>query len=217
MQTPERMIEDVPEDLDELLDRGFRFALSLTRDRADAEDLIQDAVTSMLTKEASWHPSYLFATIRNRFIDGYRRTQNVKFVSLESEMESVFANASQPLDTPDTFESARLHGALGALRTDESEALFLAVVEGFTAEEIAQITQRPRGTVLSLIFRAKRKLRAALECPAAFHRGAQRAPDTLGTCAKACCSPFRSRVAAPASFGARSQRRRFGIGQGEGF
>lgn len=170
MQTPERMVDDVPADLDELLDRGFRFALSLTRDRADAEDLIQDAVTSMLTKEASWHPSYLFATIRNRFIDGYRRKQSVKFVSLENEMESVFADASQPLDTRDAFESARLHGALGALRTDESEALFLAVVEGFTAEEIAQITGRPRGTVLSVIFRAKLKLRAALERPAAYSR-----------------------------------------------
>ncbi|MHB0969797.1 MAG: RNA polymerase sigma factor [Thermoanaerobaculia bacterium] len=165
MQTPERMIEDVPEDLDGLLDRGFRFALSLTHDSSDAEDLIQDAVTAMLTKGASWHPSYLFATIRNRFIDGYRRKQNLKFVSLESEMESVFADASQPLDTLDTFESAQLHCALGALRADESEALFLAVVEGFTAEEIAQITRRPRGTVLSLIYRAKRKLRAALEWP----------------------------------------------------
>lgn len=162
MQSREQLTDVAPEDLDEMLDRGFRFALSLTHDRSDAEDLVQDAVATMLAKGASWQRPYLFATIRNRYIDGYRRRQNLQFVSLESETESVFPDASRTFEPVDTLESAQLHGALGALRTDERETLFLAVVEGYTAEEISRITSRPRGTVLSLLFRAKRKLRDTL-------------------------------------------------------
>lgn len=162
MQSAEQLADAAHEDLDEMLDRGFRFALSLTHDRTDAEDLIQDAVATMLVKGASWQRPYLFATIRNRYIDGYRRRQNLEFVSLESQTESVFRNASGPLESVDPFESAQLQGALGGLRTDERETLYLAVVEGYTAEEIARITNRPRGTVLSLLFRAKRKLRDKL-------------------------------------------------------
>lgn len=165
MHIRERMNGSSSDDLDELLDRGFRYALSLTHDRCNAEDLIQDAVTTMLAKRASWERSYLFATIRNRFIDGYRRKQILRFVSLESETESDFANgaeASEPLEFLDFFAATHLHAALGSLRDDEREVLFLAVVEGYTAEEIARITGRSRGTVLSLIFRAKRKLRETL-------------------------------------------------------
>jgi RNA polymerase sigma-70 factor, ECF subfamily len=66
-----------------------------------------------------------------------------------------------------------LHEALGSLREDERETLFLAVVEGYTAEEIAQLSGRPRGTVLSMLFRAKGKLREKLSGKRGFtSRGA---------------------------------------------
>ena len=60
-----------------------------------------------------------------------------------------------------------LHRALGTLRPDERETLFLAVVEGYTAQEIADMTQRPRGTILSLLHRTKEKLRNLLRRPGA--------------------------------------------------
>lgn len=149
------------DELDELLDRGLRYALSLTRDRCDAEDLLQDAAAAMLAKGVEWKIYYLFATIRNRFIDRCRRAQRVAFIPLENHLS--FANACDTRDAADCLERDRLHRALGSLRDDERETLFLAVVEGFTAEEIAQLTGRARGTVLSVIFRAKRKLRTILE------------------------------------------------------
>lgn len=48
---------------------------------------------------------------------------------------------------------------LAGLKTAERETLFLNCVEGYTADEIARHTGQPRGTVLSLLSRAKRKLR----------------------------------------------------------
>lgn len=60
------------------------------------------------------------------------------------------------------IDSAELERALALLRPLEREALFLAAVEGYTAKEIGELTQQPRGTVLSLIHRARHKLRSAL-------------------------------------------------------
>ena len=55
-----------------------------------------------------------------------------------------------------------MHRALGRLRDDEREVLFLAAVEGYTATELAELTDKPRGTILSMIHRAKKKLREVL-------------------------------------------------------
>ena len=49
---------------------------------------------------------------------------------------------------------------LAKLRDIEREALFLHIVEGYSANEIATLTGRPRGTVLSLIHRSRKKLAA---------------------------------------------------------
>ena len=55
-----------------------------------------------------------------------------------------------------------LHQALGRLKRSERELLYLAIVESYTATEIAEITGRPRGTVLSTLHRSKQKLRDLL-------------------------------------------------------
>jgi RNA polymerase sigma-70 factor (ECF subfamily) len=65
-------------------------------------------------------------------------------------------------EAPDVLQNGSLDRALGSLRTEERETLFLAVVEGYTAEEIAELTARPRGTILSLLYRTKAKLRNLL-------------------------------------------------------
>jgi len=52
---------------------------------------------------------------------------------------------------------------LAALRTVEREALYLQIVEGYTAFEIAELTQSSRGSVLSLIYRARKKLQKSIE------------------------------------------------------
>ena len=57
-----------------------------------------------------------------------------------------------------------MDAALGRLRIEEREALYLAAVEGYTASEIAELTDRPRGSVLSLLHRAKARLRDVLRC-----------------------------------------------------
>lgn len=150
---------EMPEGIDSLLESGYRYAFSLARDAAAAEDLVQDACLSILAAGAAWERRYLFATIRNRFIDGYRKNRKILFLSLERDEES---GEGEPVDpnweAPDVLQSGLLERALASLRPEERETLYLAVVEGYTAEEIAELTSRPRGTILSLLHRTKAKL-----------------------------------------------------------
>ncbi len=160
---PAKRQRELPESIDALLERGYRYAFSLAHDAIEAEDLLQDACLSILGSDGSWEPSYLFATIRNRFIDRYRRNRKILFLSLENEEQaSEVDHEDSNWDAPDVLQNGQLDRALGSLRPEEREALFLAVVEGYTAEEIAKLTARPRGTVLSLLYRAKGKLRDLL-------------------------------------------------------
>ncbi|HUP46664.1 MAG TPA: RNA polymerase sigma factor [Thermoanaerobaculia bacterium] len=146
----------------DLLGCGYRYAYSLSHDAAEAEDLLQDACLAILGSGGRWERSYLFATIRNRFIDRYRRNRRILFLSLDSGDDAAAGVVGENWRTGDVLLSGQLDRALAILRAEEREALFLAVVEGYTADEIGQLTSRPRGTILSLLHRAKAKLRNLL-------------------------------------------------------
>lgn len=97
-----------------------------------------------------------FTTIRNLYIDQYRRRKRIRFIALTSEHESLSAtNTATGEDTKVAIDQM-----LSTLRDIEREALFLHIVEGYSANEIATLTGRPRGTVLSLIHRSRKKLAA---------------------------------------------------------
>ena len=154
------------ESLECLLQSAYRYAHSLCHDPAEAEDLVQDACASILGVDGPWERPYLFATVRNQFIDRYRRKRRLLFVPLEGARGA----GCDPIDRiedggremPDVIASESLHRALGRLRPEEREAMYLAVVEEFTSQEIADMTGRPRGTILCLLHRSRKKLRKML-------------------------------------------------------
>ena len=61
-----------------------------------------------------------------------------------------------------TWTGLTWHKPLSQLRSEEREAIYLQVVQGYTAAEAAELMERPRGTVLSLIHRGKARLRMLL-------------------------------------------------------
>jgi RNA polymerase sigma-70 factor (ECF subfamily) len=143
-------------DEEELLQFGFRFALSLTHHAHDAEDLTQQSWLNLARRHGRVRDKgLLFRTIRNLFYDQYRRGKIVLFEPLEDEHADLAADDANE-STP---AKGDLDVLLAGLRAAEREALFLNCVEGYTAQEIAELTGQPRGTVLSLLSRAKRKLR----------------------------------------------------------
>ena len=143
-------------DNEALLQLGFRYAFALTHHHHDAEDLVQTAWLKLHTRgRQGTTKALLFTTIRNLHVDQYRRRNRIRFMSLETA-------ECQPVACADAEEAG--DGAVGRLlrqlRAAEREALFLHVVAGYSPDEIARLTGKPRGTVLSLMHRGRQKLRA---------------------------------------------------------
>ena len=145
---------------EELLQVGFQYAYALTHHHHDAEDLVQTAWLKLYQRYGEVKTKALFfTTIRNTYVDQYRRRKRIPFATLSSEHEDFPA----PGDVGQKAVESTLDWMLAQLRDVEREALFLHVVEGYSANEIAVLTGKPRGTVLSLIHRGRQKLTTLAE------------------------------------------------------
>lgn len=163
-QTGQRIVQPMNEQMDNSAEAwvqaGYRYALSLTHNREDAEDLVQQAWVRLTQRYGCVkNRSMLFTTVRNAFYDQRRRAKIVAFEPLEGAPEP----AARVCDPAAGLYNADMETVLATLRPQEREALYLNVVEGYTAKEIGRMTKTPRNTVLSLIHRAREKLRALLE------------------------------------------------------
>lgn len=143
----------------ELMDHGYRYALSLARDGHDAEDLVQTAFFRLYRKYGCvTNKAVMITAIRNLFFDSCRRPKLVIYLDQPEDIEQASAGpASEPGASLDLDE------LLAHLRPEEREALYLNAVEGYSASEIAELTQQPRNTVLSLIHRGKQRLENVVE------------------------------------------------------
>lgn len=142
----------------ELLDDGYRYALSLAHDGHDAEDLVQQAFFRLYRAYGRVATkAVLFTTIRNLFFDSCRRPKLV--IRLDRPEDSEQEPSGMALEPGASID---LDDLLAHLRHEEREALYLNAVEGYSASEIAELTQQPRNTVLSLIHRGKLRLRTLI-------------------------------------------------------
>lgn len=138
----------------ELVQAGYRYALSIARHHQDAEDLVQQAWLKLQRAYGCVEGTpVLFRTIRNLFYDIKRRDKIVQFEPLEKSPE--------PGKSESNGVSLDMELVLDKLRPEEREAIYLNVVEGFTATEISEQMGAPRGTILSHIHRARQKLAKA--------------------------------------------------------
>ncbi len=159
---PVSLSEGPDDELEDLLQRGFRYALALTHEPDGAADLLQDACLSVLRARGSWTVPYLFRAVRSRFVDQHRRGK-LAVIEPVADLEALSpAGDLWDEELEIRADAQLLDRGLELLRTEEREAIFLAVVVGYTAQEIADATNRPRGTVLSLLRRGRIKLRAWL-------------------------------------------------------
>ncbi len=148
-----------------LIQAGYRYACALSSDSQDAEDLVHDAWIRVVNRYGPMpEKALLFRTVRNLFIDRYRRAQRLRLVEFKED-EVAAAVDSNPDRMSQDVDQDKLAASLHRLRDVEREALFLSVIEGYTAEEISKLTQSPRGTCLSHVHRAKLKLRKWLSDP----------------------------------------------------
>jgi len=148
----------------------FATAMRLTRNRADAEDLVQDTMVRALrfrdrfepgTNLRAWLYTILHNTWRNRIRDTAREATDVD----SDRIEELAARADGPaeVDTPERMlirstMDVDLKEALDGLPDAFRQAVWLRDVEEFSYAEIAKMLDVPIGTVMSRISRGRRQL-----------------------------------------------------------
>lgn len=146
------------------LDSVFRFAMWLTRDRTEAEDVVQETLTQALqsfhrfqpgTNARAWLLTILRHVRSNRLRARQRRPEAVEADDRLDALPAVEV-------TPQQVTDEEVLAALKALPSGYQEVIVLADVEELSYKEIATVLAIPIGTVMSRIHRARRLLRAAL-------------------------------------------------------
>ena len=155
-------VQDFHDQLKAILPRLRIYALSLTRDRDAADDLVHDTVIKALTGRHSFQPgtnlaAWLFRIQRNEFISGLRRQR--PSVPVDT---AIAESLSHPAHQDSGLIMREFVTAFAKLVPTQREALLLAVLEGLPYEVIAAHTGVSVGTVKSRISRARDTLERLL-------------------------------------------------------
>lgn len=147
----------------------MNFALMLTANREDAQDLLQETSLKVLDNREKYvdnrnFKGWVLTVMRNIFINNYHRvlrTQTV--VEQDVDLYNLHVTNDSSFDTPEgTCQLQEITGAIDALN-EELKAPFSMYVSGYRYHEIAEALHIPLGTVKSRIFFARQELKTKLK------------------------------------------------------
>ena len=143
-----------------------RFALALSRDPADADDLVQATVERAIRSAAQWQEgtrfdSWMFRIARNLWIDAVRAQgrRSARFVAEEAGFDVGFD--PRPA-TEAAIDLKRAMAALQQLPAEQREVVALILIDGLGYRETAEALGLPIGTVSSRLMRGRKALLALL-------------------------------------------------------
>ncbi len=163
--------------------RVFQVAWRLTGNRADAEDLTQEAFVRACRAFHTYRSempfeNWMFRITRNAFIDMTRRRPKAPHYSLDAGMQTSDGN-ELTMEIPDTRDEPEtvmmreeidqsIQDALMTIGPDMRMAVVLSDIEGLSYEEIAEAMHCSIGTVRSRLHRGRKAVRERLKATGAF-------------------------------------------------
>lgn len=152
----------------EHIDALFGYAMTLTRDTTEAEDLVQETYVRAARAVNRPHSDanlkgWLFVIMRNAWLNQVRHKKaGPLFVDLESNESSREAQENPHVVYLRKLEREQIREAIESLPDAYREIVVLRDIEGFTYQEIAMVLDCPAGTVMSRLGRARGRLRKLL-------------------------------------------------------
>jgi RNA polymerase sigma-70 factor, ECF subfamily len=139
--------------------RALAHARALTGSDADAADMVQSAFLDAFSQlerfdEAREFYPWFYVLLRNRCFKQWRRTRDS---AGDAALDEMAASGGRPVE-----ELVDLRRALGRLEPGDREILVLKHLDGWTYDELAERLEIPRGTVMSRLFHARRRLKQLL-------------------------------------------------------
>ena len=154
--------ETFENELTQLLPRLRRFAHSLSRNGADADDLTQATVERALRSQEQWQPgtrldSWLYRIMRNLWIDTARaRTRRERHEAPEEEAQSVGEDPRESIEA--SLELKRAMDAMERLPDEQREVVALILIEGFGYRAGSEMLDLPIGPGSSRLVRGRTAL-----------------------------------------------------------
>ena len=186
----EEALDDVPIGDEELrslfeeqalpfLDQLYAAGMRMTRNPADAQDLVQETYVKAFSafrqfQQGTNLKAWLYRILTNTFINSYRKKQRDPYKNTIDDLEdwqlgeavsttsASRVSRSAEAEAIDHLPDSTVKDALQSIPEDFRLAVYLADVEGFSYQEIADIMKTPVGTVMSRLHRGRRLLRDRL-------------------------------------------------------
>ncbi len=159
------------------MDQLYAAGMRMTRNPADAADLVQETFVKAFTafrqfQQGTNLKAWLYRILTNTFINSYRKKQRDPYQGTIDELEdwqlggaesaTASTGRSAEAEAIDHLPDSTVKDALQSIPEDFRLAVYLADVEGFAYQEIADIMKTPVGTVMSRLHRGRKLLRERL-------------------------------------------------------
>ena len=169
---PETGQSETTVDLNGYLDGLYGYAVVLSRNSTEAEDLVQETCLRALRSMGQLRPdgnqkSWLFTILRNVWLNQVRQRRTAPdLVELDSTENSAFVPTDPASDAHEAYvskvEQEQVRAAIQRLPVEFREIIILREYEELSYQEIARVLNCPPGTVMSRLARARLRLRESL-------------------------------------------------------